>query len=139
MENSGWIYFRVVEGRGYCFGKTDNRSRRDSEYRKENPWVEKVYDFFVADMHAVEAEIIRRTRHLRLLENSKEWIQLCDEAREIMNGVREQYALMSYAEWDQIRSAKKPAVPQRRCPGCTALMSYDGPGYRCRQCGIQTM
>jgi hypothetical protein len=109
MENSGWIYFRVVEGRGYCFGKTDNPSRRDSEYRKENPWVEKIYDFFVEDMHAVEAELVERTKGVRLLENSKEWIRLCDEAREIVDSVREQYALMTHAEWDRIRTEKKAA------------------------------
>jgi tRNA(Ile2) C34 agmatinyltransferase TiaS len=134
MENSGWIYFRIVPGQGYCFGKTDNPTRRDSEYRKENPWVEKIYDFFVEDMHAVEAELVERTKEFRLLENSKEWIRLCDEAREIVDGVREQYALMTYAEWDRIRAEK-----QRRCPSCHKPMSYDGPGYRCGECGIQTL
>ncbi len=107
MENGGWIYFRVDEGRGYCFGKTDSPSRRDSEYRKENPWVKKLYDFFVEDMHAVEAELVERTKALRLLENSKEWLRLSDEVREIVDSVRKQYALMTHAEWDRIRTEKE--------------------------------
>jgi hypothetical protein len=156
MENSGWIYFRVDEGRGYCFGKTDSPSRRDSEYRKENPWIEKIYDFFVEDMHAVEAELVERTKEIRLLENSKEWIRLCDEAREILDAVRKQYALMTHAEWDRVRTEKenaakekvkqqeaqiraKAAQPPGQCPGCGRRMSYDKPAYRCHDCGIQTM
>jgi phage/plasmid-associated DNA primase len=158
MENSGWIYFRVVEGRGYCFGKTDSPSRRDSEYRKENPWVEKIYDFFVENMHAVEAELVERTKELRLLENSKEWIRLCDEAREIVDSVREQYALMTYAEWDRMRTEKETAAKERaeqekaemraraallsrHCPGCDEPMSRNAAsaGYKCHRCGIQTL
>lgn len=156
MENSGWIYFRVVEGRGYCFGKTDSPSRRDSEYRKENPWVEKIYDFFVEDMHAVEAELVDRTKELRLLENSREWIRLCDEAREIVDAVREKYALMTHAEWDRIRTEKETALKEkakqkeaetrakatllpRPCPSCGKPMSYNAPAHRCHNCGIQTL
>jgi hypothetical protein len=147
MGNGGWIYFRVVEGRGYCFGKTDSPSRRDSEYRKENPWIEKIYDFFVEDMHAVEEELIERTKDLRLLENSREWLRLCDEAKEIMDGIRKKYALMTHSEWERIQSEKQEPIQSKKhidtpkgvCPGCRRPMSYEGPGYRCHKCGIQTM
>ena len=113
MENSGWIYLRVDDGRAYCFGKTDSPSRRDSEYRKENPWIKKVYDFFVEDMHAVEAELAERTKSHRVLENSKEWIRLCEEAREIVDEVREQYGLMTYAEWERLKTEKEAASQLR--------------------------
>lgn len=102
MENSGWIYLRVDGERGYCFGKTDSPDRRDSEYRKENPFIKKIYDFFVADMIAVESELIKRTAHLRLFSNSKEWIHFCDEARQIVDEVRKQHALMTHGEWQQL-------------------------------------
>lgn len=102
MENSGWIYLRVHKDEGYCFGKTDNPDRRDSEYRKENPFIRKVYDFFVTDMIVVESELINRTKSLRLFPNSKEWIRFCDEAKEIVDEIRKEYALMTYQEWQQL-------------------------------------
>lgn len=101
MENGGWIYFRVDEGRGFCFGKTDDPTRRDAEYRKENPWIRKVYDFYVADMHAVEQELITLTAGVRLLANSKEWIRLCEESRRIVDEVRKKHALMTHEQWQQ--------------------------------------
>jgi hypothetical protein len=104
MENSGWIYLRVHKDEAYCFGKTDNPDRRDSEYRKENPFIKKVYDFFVADMVAVESELIQRTASLRLFPNSKEWIRFCDEARQIVDEVRKQYALMTHDQWQRVIS-----------------------------------
>lgn len=102
MENSGWIYLRVDEGRGFCFGKTDNPSRRDKEYRKENPFIKKVYEFFVADMVEVELELIKRTAKVRLFKNSKEWIRLCEESLKIVDDVRKQYAWMTLEQWQRV-------------------------------------
>jgi hypothetical protein len=122
MENGGWIYFRVDDGRGYCFGKTDDPSRRDAEYRKENPWIKKVYDFYVANMDAVERELIALTAEVRLLDNSKEWITHCEESRRIVDRVRRKYALLTFEQWLQIakeefeaQAAEQQAATPSQC------------------------
>ena len=102
MARHGWIYLRVVDGRGYCIGKTEDIGRRDAEYTKENPFVETVCTFEVKDIDKVERVLINRTAHLRLLPNSKEWLHHSEEVVAVVELVRKRLALMTYAEWRSI-------------------------------------
>ena len=114
MSNQGWIYFRKDPGRAYCFGKTTDIKRRDQEYSKENPAIEKVYHFKVQDMDTVEQHIINRTEHLRAYPQSKEWIKLCDESRAIVDEVRRVYGITTGAEWDNFQAKKKQEEDRKR-------------------------
>jgi len=166
MGRRGWIYLRVDRHRGYCFGKTEDPNRRDNEYRKENPFLDKVFDFEVRDMDAVEQEIISLTAHLRLLSNSKEWLKLSDEVVVIVSSVRRKHAIMTEEEWrrqqeekwrvenerlenlvkieqQRRREAAKvvPVGAKKRCPRCGRSAGlHQGAVYRnvyeCRHCRI---
>jgi hypothetical protein len=114
MNNQGWIYFRKDPGRAYCFGKTTDIKRRDQEYSKENPAIEKVYHFKVQDMDTVEQHIIKETEHLRAYPQSKEWIKLCDESRVIVDEVRRVYGITTGAEWDNFQDKKKQEEDQKQ-------------------------
>ena len=115
MTRRGWIYFREDAGRGYCFGKTANPARRDAEYSKENPFIKKLGAFEVGDIDAVEQELILLTAHLRLLPNSKEWLHFSTEVLDIFAAIRERYALLTHAEWDQ-RQGNQDSVGTRHTP-----------------------
>lgn len=161
MGQHGWIYLRVVKGKGYCIGKTQDISRRNAEYTKENPFVETVCTFEVQDMHRVERILISRTAHLRLLANSREWLQHTDEVVAIVELVRKKFALMTYAEWKEIsRQAKEKRLqrqlavrdalrktqqlmasqprphPVRACPKCgfTDAVAWRGDIMYCERC-----
>jgi len=100
MARRGWIYFREDAGRGYCFGKTENPTRRDAEYSKENPFIKKLGAFEVGDIDAVERELIQLTAHLRLFTNSKEWLRLSTEVIDIFTAIRNRYALLTHEDWE---------------------------------------
>lgn len=161
MGQRGWIYLRVVEGKGYCIGKTEDIARRDAEYTKENPFVETVCTFEVNDIDKVERVLINRTAHLRLLPNSKEWLHQTEEVLAIIELIRRRFALMTYAEWRSIargRKAKRleqerleseasqkaqqapaprwpPAPPIKPCPKCRTNTSWRHlAGYICPKC-----
>jgi hypothetical protein len=118
MASPGWIYLRIMPQHGYCFGKTNNPKRRDSEYRKENPTIKTVYNFLVHDMDEVEQELMRLTKHLRVQTNSKEWIRLGEESKAIVDGVRKRHECMTRNEWiaqaQQEEKAKKQELERRR-------------------------
>jgi hypothetical protein len=167
MGRRGWIYLRVDRHRGYCFGKTEDPNRRDNEYRKENPFLDKVFDFEVRDMDAVEKEIIFLTAHLRLLSNSKEWLKLSDEVVDIVCTVRRKHAIMTEEEWRRQENEKRRVEKERienlarieqqqqrnaaksshigkakPCPGCRrSIRPHPGAIYRnvyvCRHCQIR--
>lgn len=117
MASPGWIYLRIMPQHGYCFGKTNNPKRRDSEYRKENPTIKTVYTFLVHDMDEVEQELMRLTTHLRVQTNSKEWIRLGEESKAIVDGVRKRHECMPHNEWiartQQEEAAKKQDAERR--------------------------
>jgi hypothetical protein len=115
MGRRGWIYLRVVDGKGYCIGKTEDIARRDAEYSKENPFVETVCTFEVNDIDKVERALIKRTAHLRLLPNSKEWLHHTEEVVEVVELVRKRFALMTYAEWRSIvRERREKRLEQQK-------------------------
>jgi hypothetical protein len=154
MARHGWIYLRIVDGKGYCIGKTEDIARRDAEYTKENPFIETVCTFAVNDVDRVERILISLTAHLRLLPNSREWLHQREEVVRIVEVVKKRFALMTYSEWrklvrqrkerrlqqqivdhDQIEqeagprsqelSQPKPSAPPiRPCPRCRTLTSW---------------
>ncbi len=164
MARRGWIYLRVVDGKGYCIGKTEDIARRDAEYTKENPFVQTVCTFEVTDIDKVERILISRTSHLRLLSNSREWLHHTDEVVAIVAQVRKRFALMTYAEWrelvrqrkerrlqqqgvEQVNTEQKTSTEQQpmpvattlnQCPHCvTSGVSPYLDGYICRKCAFR--
>ena len=164
MGRRGWIYLRVVDGKGYCIGKTEDIARRDAEYSKENPFVETVCTFEVDDIDKVERVLINRTAHLRLLPNSKEWLHHTEEVVVVVELVRKRFALMTYAEWRSIvrerrekrleqqkleqeqialRDAqarippKASTPPVKCCPRCTTRIMWKPTGYVCPKCAFR--
>jgi hypothetical protein len=135
MARRGWIYLREDNGRGYCFGKTEDPTRRDAEYSKENPFIKRLDAFEANDMDAAEQLLIELTSHLRLLENSKEWVRYVPEVLEIFEGVRRSHALMTYEQWEELQELKKRAG----VAGCdtTCLQATAKPALKpCPRCGF---
>jgi hypothetical protein len=150
MARHGWIYLRVVDGKGYCIGKTEDIGRRDAEYTKENPFVETLCAFEVQDIDKVERVLINRTSHLRLLPNSKEWLQHTEEVVAIVELVRRRFALMTYIEWRQLvrerrekrmqpekadQECNPPAQPEKADQECNPPAQPPRPVRSCPQCG----
>jgi hypothetical protein len=160
MARRGWIYLREDSGRGYCFGKTEDPNRRDAEYSKENPFIKRLDAFEADDMDAAEQAIIELTSHLRLLENSKEWLRCEQEVLAIFDRVRKTYALMTYEQWEQIREREERDTRERQevdaegkdvttcAPQCTSprvppcplcgftdkVSVWQGQAYSCSRC-----
>ena len=81
--DKGFIYLRkMVDLNGnvqaYCFGKTNNIGRRDSEYKKESADFIKNITYFATDVQTVaENFIIEHTKSMRLSSDPKrkEWVK----------------------------------------------------------------
>ena len=145
MARHGWIYLRVVDGRGYCIGKTEDIGRRDAEYTKENPFVETVCTFEVKDIDKVERVLINRTAHLRLLPNSKEWLHHSEEVVAVVELVRKRFALMTYAEWRSIvRERREKRLERERLEHVAAQKNQQAqplgwpPVKPCPRCGTNS-
>jgi hypothetical protein len=112
--SEGYIYLRRQVGHGYCFGKTSNEKRRDSQYRKENPFLKKVDCFYTADMDAAEQELIAKTQSFRLLSNSKEWVRECQEILVIWGQSKAKHAGDAHLKTIKLREAEEVARAKKQ-------------------------
>lgn len=112
-----YVYFRDNQ-HDYKFGITNDPTKRNRAYKTENPR-DNVLDSFTTPTYdaaeKIEQELKRKTKHLRVLPNSMEWIKRCDESLDIWKKVSDRYAteVVIRAEWNDTKQACSDLAEER--------------------------